>query len=79
MKIDNEIFKQSNADQVKVNDTKLEHTNYGENINGSPFIQKFLIQNQIIHNYQVIHSYSEQTKITFAVINNFSSIQNKRK
>ena len=52
MEMDNEIFKQNNADQVKGNATKLEYTNYCENVNGSPsFIQKFLIKNQIIHNY----------------------------
>ena len=44
MKMNNEIFKQNNADEVKDNATKLEKTNYGKNINGSPsFIQKFLI------------------------------------
>ena len=44
MKVDNESFKQNNADQVKGNATKLEYTNYGKNMNGSPsFIQKFLI------------------------------------
>ena len=61
MEMNNEIFKQ----------TKYK---YGKNINGSPsFIRKFLIQNQIIHNY------SEVRKLTVVVINNFSSIQNKRK
>ena len=44
MEMDNEIFKQNNADQAKGNATKLEYTNYGKNINGSPsFVQKFLI------------------------------------
>ena len=32
MEMDNEIFKQNNADQVKGNATKLEYTNYGKNI-----------------------------------------------
>ena len=72
MEMDNKLFKQNNADQVKGNATKLEYTSYHKNINGSPsFIQKFLIQNQTIHNF------SEQRKITFVV--NFSLIQNKRK
>ena len=67
MKMDNEIFKQNNLDQVKGNAAKLEYTNCGKIVNGSPaLIQKFLIQNQIIHNY------SEQRLITFVVINNFS-------
>ena len=66
MEMDNEIFKQNNADQAKDNAIKLEYTNYGNNINGSPyFIEKFLIQNQIIHNY------SELRKNTFVVLNNF--------
>ena len=70
MEMDNEILKQDNADQVKGNATKLEYTDYGKNINSSlSFIRKSLIQNQIIHDY------SEQLKITFVVINNFSSIQ----
>ena len=57
MAMDNEIFKQNNVNQAKGNGTKLEYTNYGKNINGSPsFIQNFLIYNQIIHNY------SEQKK-----------------
>ena len=44
MEMDNEVFKQNNADQVKGNATKLEYTNYGKHINDSPsFIQKFLI------------------------------------
>ena len=44
MEMDIGISKQNNADQVKGNATKLEYTNYGKNINGSPsFIQKFLI------------------------------------
>ena len=44
MEMDNKFFKQNNANQVKSNATKLEYTNYGKNINGSPsFIQKFLI------------------------------------
>ena len=44
MVMDNEIFKQNNADQVKDNATKLEYTNYGKNKNGSPsFSQKFLV------------------------------------
>ena len=73
MEMDIGISKQNNADQVKGSATKLEYTNYGKNINGSPsFIQKFLIQNQIIHDY------SEQGNITFVVINNSSSIQSKR-
>ena len=64
--MDNKIFKQNNADQAKDNATKLEYTNYGNNINVSPyFIQKFLIQNQIIHNY------SELRKNTFVVLSNF--------
>ena len=52
MKMHNKIFKQNNADQAKGNPTKLEYTNIGKNMNGSlSFIQKFLMQNQIIHNY----------------------------
>ena len=44
MEMDIGISKQNNADQVKGNATKLEYTNYGKNINGSPsFFQKFLI------------------------------------
>ena len=44
MEMENEIFKQNNADQVRGNAINLEYTNYGKNINGSPsFIQKFLI------------------------------------
>ena len=43
MEMENEIFKQNNADQVKGNATKLEYTNYGKNIKGSSFIQKFMI------------------------------------
>ena len=44
MEIDNESFKQNNADQGKGNATKLEYTNYGKNVNSFPsFIQKFLI------------------------------------
>ena len=79
MEMDNEIFKQNDTDQVKRNATKLEYTNQDKNINGShSSIQKILIQNQIIHNYQIINNYSEQRKITFLVINNFSSIQDKR-
>ena len=35
-KMDNKTFKLNNADQVKDNATKLEYTNYGKNINGSP-------------------------------------------
>ena len=45
MEIDNEIFKQRNADQVKDNATKLEYKNYGKNVTGSPLIKKFLLQN----------------------------------
>ena len=42
--MDNEIFKQNNAVQVKGDATELEYTNYHKNINGFPsFIQKFLI------------------------------------
>ena len=42
--MENDIFKQKNADQVRGNAINLEYTNYGKNINGSPsFIQKFLI------------------------------------
>ena len=42
--MENEIFKQNNADQVKDNAAKLEYTNYGKNVNDSPsFIQKCLI------------------------------------
>ena len=59
MVMGNKVFKWNNADQVK-----------GNAIHGSStFIQKVLKQNQIIHKY------SEQRKITFAVINNFSSIK----
>ena len=48
IEMDNEIFKQNNADQVKGNTTKSEYTNCDKNRNGSPsFIQKFLIQDQI--------------------------------
>ena len=66
------VKKRKEKKRKKSNATKLEYTNYGKNINGSPsFIQKFLIQNQIIHNF------SEQRKITFVV--NFNSMQNKRK
>ena len=44
MKMDNEIFKQNNLDQVKGNAAKLEYTNCGKIVNGSPaLIQKFLI------------------------------------
>ena len=39
----NKIFKQNNAGQIKGNTTKLEYTNYGKNVNGSSFSQKFLI------------------------------------
>ena len=35
--MDNKIFKQNNADQVKSNATKLEYTNYCENLSGSPY------------------------------------------
>ena len=35
MEMDNEIFKQNNADQVKDNAAKLEYPN-GKNVNGSP-------------------------------------------
>ena len=48
IEMDNEIFKQNNADQVKGNATKSEYINCDKNRNGSPsFIQKFLIQDQI--------------------------------
>ena len=44
MKMDNEIFKENNSDQVKGNTAKLEYTKYGKNTNGlSSLIQKFLI------------------------------------
>ena len=44
MKMDNEIFKQNNADQVKDNATKLEYTIYGKYKSCSPpFIKKSLI------------------------------------
>ena len=44
MEMDNGVFKQNNADQVKGNATKLEYTNYGRNINDIlSFIQKFQI------------------------------------
>ena len=33
MEIDNEVFKQNDADQVKRNATKSEYTNYAKNIN----------------------------------------------
>ena len=36
MKMDNEIFKQDNTDQVKDNATKLEYTNYNKNVNCAP-------------------------------------------
>ena len=35
--MDNKIFKQNNADQVKSNATKLEYTNYCKNLSGSPY------------------------------------------
>ena len=42
MEMDNKIFKQNNADQLKGNATNLKYTKYGKNINGSPsFIQNF--------------------------------------
>ena len=48
MEMDNGIFKRNNADEVKSKALKLECTNYGKNINGSPtLIQKFLIMNHI--------------------------------
>ena len=37
MEMDKEIFKQNNADQGKGNAAKLEYTNYGRNVTGSPF------------------------------------------
>ena len=44
MKMDNKIFKQNNAGQVKGNPTKLKYTKIGKNRNGSlSFIQKFLM------------------------------------
>ena len=37
IEMDNKIFKQNNADQVKSNATKLEYTNYRKNLSGSPY------------------------------------------
>ena len=37
IEMDNKIFKQNNADQVKSNATKLEYTNYCKNLSGSPY------------------------------------------
>ena len=37
IEMDNKIFKQNNAGQVKSNATKLEYTNYCKNLSGSPY------------------------------------------
>ena len=79
--MDNEIFKYNNGDEVKGNATKLECTNYGKNLKCCPsFIQKCLIQNQIIHNYQITIIIIRGTEeVTLVVINNFNLVENKRK